>query len=464
MNNPMTNQLSSTRADLRSPAPPCALLLLAGLILSPPSLFAQQDSAEVTVQYASVDGIAAVVGRTAISLSRVEEQLNILRTQIGGTLPTDSTELRELKLSIVDQLVENELLVQAALADTAVIVTDEQIQAGADERVRAARDEFSSQLDYERSLRDAGIGTPDEHRRFMHEQVRVQMLREALEQYLSQRQILRPIPPTEREMREYFEVNSKRPGWPGQRPPTVSFRQIVVKPEPDSAALRVAFSRADSALQRLRKGEDFAAVAAEYSMDPSTKDAGGELGWFRRSTMTPAFERAAFGLRPGELSEIVFTPFGFHVIQVQRVDAAEIRARHVLVIPEITEENRQAARTDAEIVIEALRNGAPFDSMVRMYHYKEEQTLVDRVARENLPPGYKEIFDQAQPGDIMGPLEITGSTGVKYIVIIFEAALGEGEFTFDELRDRIYSQLSKRNGMNRYINELKSATYIDIRI
>ena len=224
MNNPMTNQLSSTRPNLRSPAPSGALLLLAGLILSPPSLLAQEDSAEVTVQYASVDGIAAVVGRTAISLSRVEEQLNILRTQIGGTLPTDPAELKELKISILDQLIENELLVQAALADTAVIVTDEQIQAGADERLRTARDQFSSQLDYERSLRDAGIGTPDEHRRFMMQQVRVQMLREALEQYLTQRQILRPIPPTEREMREYFEVNSKRPGWPGQRPRTLDSR------------------------------------------------------------------------------------------------------------------------------------------------------------------------------------------------------------------------------------------------
>ena len=102
--------------------------------------------------------------------------------------------------------------------------------------------------------------------------------------------------------------------------------------------------------------------------------------------------------------------------------------------------------------------------MVRMYHYDEDQTLVDRVARENFPPDSKEVFDQAQPGDIMGPLEVADRTGTKYVVIIFEAALGEGEFTFDELRDRIYSQLSQQNGMNRYIEELKSATYIDIRI
>jgi hypothetical protein len=223
---------------------------------------AQEESPQETVQYETVDGIAAVVGRTAISLSRVEEQLNILRTQIGGTLPTDPTELHELKMSILDQLIENELLVQAALADTAVVVTDEQIQAGADDRLRTAREQFSSQLDYERSLRDAGIGTPDEHRRFMLEQVRVQMLREALEQYLGQRQILRPIPPTENEMREYFEVNSQRPGWPGQRPPTISFRQIVVMPRADSSALRAAFSRADSAL-RVFPGRLGAATAAK---------------------------------------------------------------------------------------------------------------------------------------------------------------------------------------------------------
>jgi len=64
----------------------------------------------------------------------------------------------------------------------------------------------------------------------------------------------------------------------------------------------------------------------------------------------------------------------------------------------------------------------------------------------------------------MGPVEIASPTGTKYVVIIFEAALGEGEFTFDELRDRIHSQLAQKAGMDRYIGELKRATYIDIRI
>ncbi len=382
----------------------------------------------------------------------------------AAAFPTDPDQLNSLRRQLLDQLVENELLVQAAERDTAVRVTEEQIQQAADERVREVRDQFPSHLDYERGLQEAGIGTPDEHRRFMVEQMRTEMLTEALKQYLKQTQMLRPIPPTEAEMREYFEENRKRPGWPGQRPPTVTFRQIVIKPQPDSAALLLAFNRADSVLQRLRRGEDFTAVAAEFSDDPGTKDRGGELGWFRRATMTPAFERAAFSMRPGEFSNPVLTPFGFHVIQVQRVDAAEVQARHVLVTPEITEKDVERARMTTDSVIDMLRAGVPFDSLVRTYHYEEDRTLVDRVAKENLPPAYSDSLANAQPGDVIGPLVLEDQGGERYAIVIFEDALDEGVYTFEELRERIYSQLGEDNGMRRYIDELRNSTYVDVRL
>jgi peptidyl-prolyl cis-trans isomerase SurA len=453
------------RPSGRVPMAGVGCLLCAAVALAPAVAKGQtQEGDSLAVQYSRVDAIAAIVGRVAIPMSKVDEQLNVIRSQMQGQLPTDPKELAAFKRSILDQLVENELLVQAAEADTAVKVSDEQVQAAADDRIRELRDQFPSQMDYERSLREAGFGTPDEHRRFIVEQVRVMLLRETLEQYLQQRQILRDIPPTEAEMRAYFEENSKRPGWPGSRPPTIQFRQIVVMPQPDSAALRAAFSRADSALHLLRKGEDFAEVAKEYSDDPGSKDRGGELGWFRRSTMTPAFERVAFSLRPGQISNIVYTPFGFHIIQVERVDAAEVRARHVLVSPKITEANKAAARARADTVIQDLRDGAPFDSLVRIYHYSEDQTLVDRADPKQLPEAYRVAFENANPGDIIGPVTLAAPGGEKYAVVIYEEKLGEGEYTFDELRGRIYSQLARENGMKRYIEELKGATFVDIRM
>jgi len=78
-----------------------------------------------------------------------------------------------------------------------------------------------------------------------------------------------------------------------------------------------ARAKAEEVLKRVKAGENFEALAKEYSTDPGSKDNGGDLGWFGRGRMVPDFEKAAFALQPGQVSEIVESPFGFHIIKVE---------------------------------------------------------------------------------------------------------------------------------------------------
>lgn len=111
---------------------------------------------------------------------------------------------------------------------------------------------------------------------------------------------------------------------------------VAQHPELDPAKTR---AKAEEVLKRVRAGEDFAKLAQEFSTDAGTKDKGGDLGWFGQGEMVPAFDKAAFAMKPGEISDVVESNFGFHIIRVEerRTENKEgkpkeqVRARHILI-------------------------------------------------------------------------------------------------------------------------------------
>jgi len=101
--------------------------------------------------------------------------------------------------------------------------------------------------------------------------------------------------------------------------------------------------KADDVLKKAKGGDDFAQLASEYSDDPGSKTKGGELGYFPKGNMVPEFENAAFNLKPGEISNVIETPYGYHIIKVEDKKAAEMPA-----FDSIKEQVRVKATQDAE--------------------------------------------------------------------------------------------------------------------
>ncbi|HEX9393673.1 MAG TPA: peptidylprolyl isomerase, partial [Gemmatimonadales bacterium] len=261
-----------------------------------------------------VDRIVAVVGTRPILMSELEEQVAQLQSQ-GQQLPTDSAGLAKLRRHILGDMISEELEVQQAQRDTNIKVTEREIQDVVEQRVQSVRSQFTSEQDFLNQLRLAAFPSAEEWRRYLTDQQRRSTLRDRLLESLHQQGKMRPIPPSDRQMREYWDNNH---GSLPKRPATVSFRQIVVVPRPDSQAVAAARTKADSLLGQLRQGADFAGLAKRFSDDSVSRESGGELGWFRRGVMVPEFEQAAFRLKPGDLSPLVRSDFGFHIIQVER--------------------------------------------------------------------------------------------------------------------------------------------------
>ena len=426
-----------------------AMLLAAG---HPPAAAGQQGT---------LDRIVAVVGTRPILASQVDEEIVRYQAQ-GGQPPSDSAGRAKLRRTVLDRMVEEELLVQQAQRDTTVKVTEQEVLDAVEQTYQNARKQFTSEVEFQNQLRAVGLGSVEEWRRQLADDQRRRILQDRLFEGLRQKGKLRPIPPTDQQMRDFWETNrAQQP----KRPATVSFRQIVVKPEPDSVAKARARQLAESLLVELRRGADFAAVAKRFSADSASREQGGELGWFRRGVMFKAFEDVAFRLRPGEISEIVETPFGYHVIKLERAQPAEVLARHVLIMAHVSPAQIEKARLLADSVRAALEQGASFDSLARRAADPEEPKLAEDAPITQLPPEYQQLLASdttvgLKPVITVGP----GSARPKFVVLDMTQRHAEGELAFDDVRLRIKEILSNDLAIRHYIDQLRRQTYIDIRL
>jgi len=408
-----------------------------------------------------VDRIVAIVGTQPILWSQLDEEIASAQAQ-GQTLPADSAGRAAMRKRILNNLVETEILVQQAERDTSVKVTEQEVQEAVEQTVKNVRDRFTSEQEFQNQLKLAAFGGVEEWRRWLTEQQRRQILQQRLIENLRQKGKIKPIPPTDGQMRAYFEENRT----PDQRrPATVSFRQIIVLPQPDSAARALALAKADSLLGALRAGAEFTDLARRFSDDTATRDSGGSLGWFRRGIMVKSFEAVAFRLRPGELSPPVETVFGFHIIQVQRVQPAEVLARHILIVPTISAAQIAAARARADTVRDQLAHNVSFDSLAARYGDENAPKLAEAVALKDLSPEYQQLLAQDSTVGLKPVVELNATTArPQFAVIEVTNRQGEGPLTYEDVRERIRSDLSQQLGVEHYLDQLRRITYIDIRL
>lgn len=437
------------------------LFLAGALVASAGEARAQGPAQAAGDSVMVVDQVIAVVGNRPILASQVDEEIFSRQAQ-GMQLPTDSAGIMALRREVVSGIIDEELLVQQALRDTAIKVTDDEIAQGVNQQIRKVRSNFTSEVDYATELRKAGFQTPEEYRRWLTEQQRRAALQNRLVSQLRTDGKLKPVVPTDAEMREFFEQHK---GSLGNRPATVSFQQVVVIPKPSAEANERARIKADSIVQELRKGADFAVAARRFSDDPGSREQGGSLNWFRRGVMVPQFERVAFALRPGVISDPVETRFGWHIIQVERVQPSEVQARHILLVPEVSEENADSARRLAEVVHRAVHAGASIDSLQRLYHDPSADKESKNVPLDQLPEAYAKMIGSAEAGDVVPLFTMEGQHGRdQHVILKVTEKRSAGDIRFEDVRHQIRDRLGEQLAIRRYLDELRASTYVDIRI
>ena len=175
--------------------------------------------------------------------------------------------------------------------------------------------------------------------------------------------------------------------------------QICIYPDRENANLAVK-EKLLSIRERIINGEKFSTLARIYSEDPGSARKGGELGMASKSIFWPAFSDAAMSLKPGVISQIVETPDGFHIIEVLEKKGDMFNARHILIKPSYTDQDRQKAFATLDSLKTEIQNDAVTFELAAKFYSQDAQTKTNggQMADPNTGSSYFEI-DQLKPQD-----------------------------------------------------------------
>jgi peptidyl-prolyl cis-trans isomerase C len=246
---------------------------------------------------AQLPDVLARVNGAAIDRGEFERAVRNVEATAGGPVPPERRDA--IYRQLLDQIVALKLLAQESAARK-VTITDAEL----DGRIAQVRSQFPNEQAFTAALAERQM-TPDK----LKSEFRQQML--AMK--LVDTEVGPTVSVTEANVAEFYQKNPDK----FQEPEAIHVAHILIRlPEkPDDAAKTKARTEADGILARLKKGADFAALAKQYSQDQGSAANGGDLGFVPKGQTAPAFEQAAFALKPGQMSGVVESPFGFHIIK-----------------------------------------------------------------------------------------------------------------------------------------------------
>ncbi|MCY3872221.1 MAG: peptidylprolyl isomerase [Gemmatimonadetes bacterium] len=343
-----------------------------------------------------VDKIIAVVDDKIVLRSDVENKLRMELIGRGIDVRTvPQAELENMFNKVLENEIQRNLLLVRAREDS-IEVDDERVEEMVRAQVRQFKEQFGTAA-FAEELKKAGL-TERQMRDKFREQFRNQYLERSMYEILAQQVSVSP-----RDIKEFQEKYRR-----GESN-VVSLSHIFVEPVASTEQQDKIRPQAEAVLERIRAGEDFSALAKEYSQDPGSASRGGDLGFFGRGTMVPAFEDVAFSLKAGEVSDLVQSQFGFHIIRVEEISGDQVRARHILFL---LQKDEKASQQKAMALYQQIKDGSDFAELAREHSDFEETAsrggFLGSFPRTDLPPEYAEVVRALKPGDVSLPVKVEG--------------------------------------------------------
>ena len=409
-----------------------------------------------------VDKTVAVIGNEVILISQLEEEVNMMKAY---GMVSDKTG----RCEILEQMMVSKLFLMQARVDS-LKVNNDMVETNLRERIDNIRSFYGGDEGVEKQFGKPLYKLRQEWRKSLEDQTLTQQM---------QQKISTSIPElTPYDVQQYVDQTDK------DDLPVVPIRyqlsQICIYPDREAANIAVK-ERLLAIRERIINGEKFSTLARIYSQDPGSARKGGELGLASKSIFWPVFSDAAMSLKPGVVSQIVETPDGFHIIEVLEKKGDMFNARHILLKPEYTSEDRKKGFHVLDSLRNELANEAVTFELAAKFYSEDPSTRTNggQMADPMSGSSYFEI-DQLKPqdyaaiknlkeGEISEPIESLDNEGrngnTVYKIVKVDKIIPAHTATFTHDYTLLLEEAKQKLSMDAIDNFLKDkikTTYIII--
>jgi len=344
----------------------------------------------------SIDKIQAKIGSEILLISDIENQYNQVLSQ--GVVNTEN-----LRCNIIDELLLQNFLVHHAKIDSTIEIVQDDIDAEINNRISFFEKQLGS-LEKVESYFNRSIASMED-----------ELMLIVKDQFYSQKKqskIINDVKITPNEVKDFYNklITDDIPTVPTK----VELSQLVILPRISNEKEQIIKDKLNSFRKRIYDGEDFKVLATLYSDDPGSASSGGELGFMSRGDLVPEFERAAFKLKKDEISEVVQSKFGFHIIQMIERRGEQINVRHILLKPKFSSSSLKSASDKiTSIKLEIDSNLLSFEEAIIEYSDDDSknnggliinpQNGTTQFTYEELDPSIRYMVEKMSEGDISKP-------------------------------------------------------------
>ena len=420
------------------------------LSLMASSLFSQNNS---------IDEIIAIVGQKTILKSDVETRM--LQYKSRGETRSD------LRCVVFEELLYQALLVNQSKIDS-LEVSDTQVESELERRLSIFEDQMGGREEMESYFNKAYNEIKSSFREIIQDQLLAQQMEST---------ITDDIKITPEEVKKFYK------DLPKDSLPLVEseieIAQIVIYPEIKDKQLEKIKETLLDYKKRVEEGEEFEFFAGLYSDDLASAENDGDLGWVRRGDLVSEFASAAFELSTeGQVSDIVETEYGYHLIQFIERKGERIHIRHILKIPKPSSSEKMKAKAKLDSIAGLIMNSSiTFENAAMLYSSDEDTkrnggvlinpyTGTSGFESSQLDPATNYILNQMKPGEISDPFESMNSKGkpeMKIIKLINKSVPHTADFETDyQLISNMAREKKKEELINNWIIKTQKTTYFKI--